>query len=96
MLVINPLSEYDTDNHLGFSNSQLNELAYKGTTGSAQFAGYIQELANTNRSSYATEVNAYTRRVYDLNWHLINTVNNLKMSVMRLIFFTVMIFFQLV
>jgi hypothetical protein len=79
-LMINTLSEYNTDNNLGFTSQQINELAFKGTTGSnlvpasEQFCSYIENLATANNTSYSTELQAFNIRMSNLNWNLVSTV----------------------
>ena len=75
-LMISTLLEYNSDNKLGFTYNQINELAYKGTTNSTEFSTYIQTLANTNKTSYNTELANYDKRLSDLNWSLISTKTN--------------------
>lgn len=81
-LLIDTLTEYNIDNNLGFTASQINELAFKGTFGSSntapseQFSCYIQSIAEKNGTTYNEEFKTYENRLSDLNWTLVSTKTN--------------------
>lgn len=50
------LKEYNSENNVGLSDTQITELAYSGTTESKQFKGYIQGLATQNGTTYDDEL----------------------------------------
>jgi hypothetical protein len=81
-LLIDTLTEYNVDNNLGFTATQINELAFKGTYGSSnvapseQFSCYIQGIAEKNGTTYTEEFKAFEKRIGDLNWNLISTKTN--------------------
>lgn len=72
-MMVDALKEYNTDNKLGFTDDQLNELAYLGTIGSSQFKSYIQGIADKNVTKYDDELNAFNNRISDLEYKLVKT-----------------------
>jgi RHS repeat-associated protein len=72
-MMVDALKEYNTDNKLGFTDDQLNELAYLGTKGSSQFKSYIQGIADKNVTKYDDELNAFNKRISDLEYKLVKT-----------------------
>ena len=66
--MVSALSEYNTANNLGYNDSQINELAYVGTSNSKQFKSYIQDLADKNGTSYEDEVKSYDMRVSNISY----------------------------
>ncbi|HTI91875.1 MAG TPA: hypothetical protein VL727_14875 [Puia sp.] len=48
-MMVSALKEYNQAHNLGYSDDQLNELAFAGTFGSTQFKAYIQGLATKKR-----------------------------------------------
>ncbi len=69
------LKEYNDENNLGYSDSQLKELAYTGTEKSNDFKTYIQGLADENGTSYDEEYKKYQLRIGSLTYKLIKTEN---------------------
>jgi RHS repeat-associated protein len=72
-MMVDALKEYNTDNKLGYTDDQLNELSYGGTRGSKQFKSYIQGLADKNGTSYDDELKGFDRRISEMEWKLVKT-----------------------
>lgn len=72
-MMVDALKEYNTDNMLGYTDDQLNELSYVGTRGSKQFKGYIQGLADKNGTSYDDELKGFDKRISEMEWKLVKT-----------------------
>jgi RHS repeat-associated protein len=72
-MMVDALKEYNADNKLGFTDDQLNELAYSGTKSSKQFKSYVQGLADKNGTSYDDELKGFDKRVSAMEYKLIKT-----------------------
>jgi hypothetical protein len=71
--MVSTLKEYNNDNNLGYTDDQLNEVAFTGTRESSQFKTYIQGLADKNGTSYADELTAFSSRVSSIVYKTTNS-----------------------
>ena len=68
-MLFDALVEYNNTNNLGYTNEQLIDLSYSGIPQeNSQFISYIQGFANKNKTSYETELDAFTSRVSKMIW----------------------------
>lgn len=67
-MMLEALTEYNTDNKLGYTADQLNEFSYLGTQSSKQFKSYIQGLADKNGTDYDTELSGFNKRTSEMEW----------------------------
>lgn len=67
--IVAGLKEYNDENKLGYSDEQLDALAYKGTENSQQFSEYIQGRADKNKTTYDDELYNWNRTTQELNWN---------------------------
>jgi len=75
-LMLAALKEYNQAHKLGYTDDQLNEVAFAGTFGSTQFKAYIQGIATKNGTSYDDELKAFQGRFQAIKWKLVKTEPN--------------------
>lgn len=72
-MLVEGLKEYNSENNLGLTDTQLNELAYGGTQESKQFKEYIQSLATQSGTTYDDELKSYKERLGALLYKHVKT-----------------------
>lgn len=66
--MVEGLKEYNAANKLGYTDSQIEDLAWTGTKDSKQFNAYITGLAKQNGTTNEEERAAWNRRVFALTY----------------------------
>ncbi|SMP22534.1 DUF6443 domain-containing protein [Chryseobacterium profundimaris] len=66
--IVGALKEYNKDNNLNYTDTQLNELAFSGLDNTKEFKAYINTLVRQNNSTYQTELDNYNTRMTELEW----------------------------
>jgi RHS repeat-associated protein len=67
-LVLDGLKEYNTDNKLGFTGSQLEALSWEGIQKSDAFKTYITDLATQNKTTYGDEYKKWKSTIDEIAW----------------------------
>jgi hypothetical protein len=66
--MLSALKEYNTDNKLGFSDSQIEALSWEGAQKSDAFKTYINGIAEKNGTTYDQEYKNWYNTIEQMGW----------------------------
>ena len=61
--MLGALKDYNEQNNLGYTDAQLDDLFWQGTTRSKQFNAHFAELAKANGTTKQEEIDKWSARI---------------------------------